>query len=246
MSSIPLALQMWSVRDDFNKDFSATVEKVAAIGYPAVELAGYGNLSARDAAAAVREAGLRVTGMHVGLARLQAGLDEVLAEAALFDSPFVTCPSFGKNKLQTAKDCAALGETLNSIGAAVRQTGRRFAYHNHDDEFKMVEGRLVMDWMLDAAEPRNLEMELDVYWSTVAGVDTPAWLRRAGRRTTQIHLKDAKELGASGIVDFPAILQAATSIGAVEIFIIEQEEYSHEPLESVRICLETFRAWAGA
>jgi sugar phosphate isomerase/epimerase len=246
MSSIPVALQMWSVRDDFNTDFAATVKKVAAIGYPAVELAGYGNLSAADAAAALREAGLRVVGMHVGLDRLQTDLDAVLSEARLFESPFITCPYYDKSKFKTAKDGAALGGILNGIGAAVRGAGLRFAYHNHDGEFQKIEGRFVMDWILDAADPRNLEMELDVYWSTVAGADTPAWLRQAGRRTTQIHLKDVEELGASGKVDFPAILQAVAGIGAAEVFIIEQEKYNHAPLESVRLSLEAFRSWSGA
>lgn len=225
------------------EDFSTTAQAIADIGYRSVELAGYGNLSASDAAIALKNAGLTVVGMHAGIDRLRNELGEVLCEAELFHSPFITCSSYPKDVLQTPEQCEDAGQELNQIGALVRERGRRFAFHNHGLEFENLESRPRIDWMLRAAEPRNLEMELDVYWSTLAGVDTVGWLRQHGSRITQVHLKDEKELGASGRVHFPAILATLSEIGANPSLIIEQEEYSYAPLESARLCLQTLQGW---
>lgn len=243
MSKLPLALQMYTLRDAMREDFAQTARDIAEIGFKAVELAGYGNLTAQEAAGALREAGLQVTGMHAPIERLREDPGAVLAEAELFDSPFITCPSFPRDALQTAAHCEVAGEELERIGALVRQSGRRFAFHNHGFDFEKVEGRARIDWVLGASEPRNLEVELDVYWSTLAGEDTVRWLRRNGGRVTQIHLKDEKELGASGLIDFPTLLVAIEEIGAVESFIYEQEHYSFPPLESVRQAVRILREW---
>ncbi len=243
MNPLPLALQMYTLRDAMREDFAGTAQRIADIGYTAVELAGYGNLTATEAAAALKNAGLKAAGMHVGIERLRTEPEAVLAEAELFDSPFITCPAYPRDHLKTAAQCEAAGEELNRIGAQVRRGGRRFAFHNHGVEFEEVDDRLRIDWMLRAAEPRNLEMELDVYWSDFSGADTVRWLRENGARVTQIHLKDKKELGASGKIDFPALLAVLEEIGAVERYIYEQEEYSSTPWDGIRQALDTLRGW---
>jgi sugar phosphate isomerase/epimerase len=243
MNTLPLALQMYTLRDAMNADFARTARDIAEIGFTAVELAGYGNLTATEAAAALKEAGLRVTGMHASIGRLREDPGAVLAEAELFDSPFITCSAYPKDALQSGAQCEVAGEELDRIGALVRSSGRRFAFHNHGFDFEMVDGRLRIDWMLRASEARNLEMELDVYWSTAAGVDTVRWLRSNGARITQVHLKDEKELGASGLVDFPALFRVFEEIGAVESYIYEQEHYSFPPLDCARRAIEALRGW---
>lgn len=234
---------MWTLREMMNQDFAATARAITDIGYTSVELAGYGNLDAEGAAAALRSAGLTVVGMHAVIERLREDLSGVLRDAELFGSPFITCPSYPRDHLQTAAQCEAAGRELDQIGAAVRKAGYRFAFHNHDIEFREVEGQLRIDLMLGAAAPENLEMELDVHWSTDAGVDTVRWLQVNGRRVTQVHLKDEKELGASDRVDFPGILATLRRIGAVQSYIIEQEEYSSTPLEGARLSLAAWENW---
>jgi sugar phosphate isomerase/epimerase len=83
MKTPPIALQLWSVRHDIQRDFAATVREVASLGYDGVELAGYGNLDAAGAKAALASAGLRVAGLHVGAPRLRGDMDAVIGEALL-------------------------------------------------------------------------------------------------------------------------------------------------------------------
>jgi sugar phosphate isomerase/epimerase len=252
MRKVPVSLQLWSVRDAIADDFAATVKKVAAMGYTGVELAGYGKLDAAGAQAALKSAGLRASGMHVGLEGLQGGLDKVIAEAKGFGAGHVTCPSWDGEKLKTKAGCEAAGAELNRIGAALRAEGIRFSFHNHGGEFALVEGRFALDWMLDSAEPRNLSSQLDLYWVYYAGVDPAAYLRQLGRRVSLVHVKDGmgkagkqSELG-TGKVDYTAIFEALDGVGAVDWLVVEQEEYNFDPLVSLEKDFQQLKAWGRA
>jgi len=242
MNKIPLSLQLYSLRDDTKLDFAATVAAVAQIGYTGVELAGYGNLDAPAAKAALDTAGLRVSGMHVGIAALRADLNKCLAEALLFGTRHVICPHWPPALYHSGAACTRIGEELGAIGATLRAHGLQLSFHNHAAELATVDGRRVFDWLLDAAAPRDLGCEADVYWLHVAGKNPAAFLREQGRRVHLIHLKDETELGL-GPVDFAAVFAAVEAVGATEWYVVEQEKYNHAPLESVRLCFEQLKRW---
>jgi len=250
MNTPPASLQLWSVRDEMKKDFAAAMKAVAEIGYPYVETAGYGNTDAEGAKSAIDAAGLKVSGMHVGINRLRDELAEVVAEAKRFGASHVTCPSWPKEDYATAAGCIKVGEELNQVGARLRDEGLKFSFHNHGAEFAVVEGRYVFDWMLDASESRNLGCQLDIYWAVRPGGDPVQFIREHGRRVTQLHFKDGDmnrqtELGR-GEVDYKGIIEVSEAIGACDFYIVEQEEYNFEPMESVRLCFEQLKAWGRA
>ncbi len=245
MSKIPVALQLWSLRDDQKKDFAATVAAVARIGYTGVELAGTGNLDAKGAKAALDAAGLRVAGMHVGMGALTADLDAVVNDVLLFGTRHVVCPSWPVAQFTSAAACQRIGERLSEIGATFRSFGIQFGFHNHAAELTVIDGRTVFDWMLSAAAPRDLAAEVDVYWVHKGGQSPGKVLRDFGARCRLVHLKDEKELGL-GPVDFAEVFAEVDAIGAAEWFIVEQEAYNHAPLESVRLCFEQLKAWGRA
>lgn len=237
-----IALQLWSVRDEFRRDFAGTVTAVARMGYPAVELAGYGNLDAKSAAEAVKAAGLRVSGMHVGLPALRANPEQIAIDAHGFGARDVTCPFVSPVLLGSADACRRLGEELGRIGAVLRAYGLRFSFHNHAHELALIDGRRALDWMLDAAAPQDLAWQADVFFLQTSGCNPSACLRAVGRRVPLVHLKDEYELG-QGPVDFPALFETIDQLGAAEWLIVEQEKYHHSPMESVRLNLEQLRRW---
>ena len=241
----PLALQLWSLRDRTKTDFAGTVAEVAKIGYAGVETAGFGNLDAQGAAAALKAAGLKVAGMHVGIDALKTNLNKCISDAHLLGAKHVTCPGWPLDHFISGAACAGIGRELASIGAAFRVHGIQFAFHNHAAELAIVDGRRVFDWMLDAAAPRDLACQADVYWVQVGGKDPAEFIREQGRRIRTVHLKDEKEIG-SGPVDFPSVFKALDDIGAVEWGIVEVEEYNYEPLESCRRSFEQLHAWGRA
>jgi sugar phosphate isomerase/epimerase len=241
----PVALQLWSVRDDVKRDFSATAAAVAEIGYAGVELAGYGNLDAKGAKAALDAAGLKVAGMHVGYASLAGDPSAVISDALLLGCRHVVCPWWPPGHFVSSSACERIGEQLGAVGRELRAFGIRFGFHNHDSEFRIFDGRPAFDWMLGAAEPRDLFAEVDVYWADHAGYSPATFIRDHGSRVALVHLKDEKELGA-GPVDFEQVFAATDSVGAVDWFVVEQEEYSHAPIKSVRICFEQMKRWERA
>ncbi len=242
MKKIPLSLQLYSVRGDTSTDFAGTVAAVAKMGYTGVELAGYGNLDAKGAKAAIDATGLKVSGMHAGIDAMRNDFDRVVNEAMYFGTREVICPWWHPQQYLSASACQRVGEELGQIGAALRAFGIRLSFHNHASELKVVEGRTALDWILSAAAPRDLSAELDVYWAHVGGCAPEKFLRDHGTRVRLIHLKDEKELGL-GPVDFTKVFAAAESVGAVEWYVVEQEQYNHAPLESVRRCYEQLKQW---
>ena len=245
MSPIPVSLQLWSIRDHVKTDFAATMAHVARLGYHGVETAGYGNLTAADAAKAVADAGLRCSGMHVRIEAMRADLSQVLADAVLFGTTDIICPCFTWSLLKTTSHFIALGEELDALGARMRAYGFRLHYHNHAHEIARHDGRLGFDWLLDAARPANLGCEADVYWVLKGGYDPAAFLHEQGRRIELLHLKDDAELGTGG-VDFAPIFKAIDTIGALRWQVVEIERYNHDPMESARISLEKLREWGRA
>jgi sugar phosphate isomerase/epimerase len=239
---IPVSLQLYSLREATKADFAATVAEVAKMGYTGVETAGYGNLDATAAAKAVKGAGLACSGMHVGIGALRADLSKVVEEALLFETRHVICPYFPRSLFHSAAACAAIGAELDAIGARLRGFGLQFHYHNHGFELATVEGRPGFDWLLDAAAPQNLLCQADVYWVQVGGKDPAAFIREQGRRIQLLHLKDEKEIG-TGPVNFPEVFAAVQSIGALQWYVVEVEQYNAAPIDSVRQSLDQLKRW---
>ena len=88
MAKIPLAVQLFTVRDLTKTDFVGTVQQIAKLGYSGVELAGYGNLtSAKEVKKTLADSGLKIAGNHVGVQQLETSLASILTRM----SYWVTC-----------------------------------------------------------------------------------------------------------------------------------------------------------
>ena len=242
---IPVALQLWSLRDDCARDFAGTVAAVAGMGYSGVELAGYGKLDAKSAKAAIESAGLKVAGMHFPIQAFNDDIDKIVGEALLIGSPNVTCAWWPDTHFVSPEACQDIGQRLNAIGSMIRAYGLRFSYHNHGGELRRLGGQTALEWMLGASEPRNVAAEVDVYWANFGGVPPGTLLRDLGSRCTLVHLKDSREIGR-GPVDFQDVFSAVDSVGSAEWLIVEIDEYSRPPLESVKECIDKLREWGRA
>jgi sugar phosphate isomerase/epimerase len=243
---IPISLQLWSVRDDFKKDFAGTVAQVAKFGYQGVELAGTGNLTVKEVKKVLDDLGLKVSGSHTGLEPLTTKFEQTVEEMKLLQNKDVIVPWAPSENFASVASCLAFGEKLGELGAKLRAAGLRLSYHNHAQEYALVEGRPALEWMLEASAPRDVSAEVDVYWAFVGGVDPVRAITRLGARARLLHLKDGAdnkqtELGR-GKVNFPAIFDVAEKNGLTEWYVVEQEQYNFAPLESVRLCLEYLRS----
>lgn len=244
MHRVPVALQLWSVKEAVAIDFAAAAARVAKLGFAGVELAGYGKLDALGAKAALDAAGLRVAGMHINPAKL-GEINPIIDDALTLGTKHVTCAFWPRTLYVSPAACERIGERLAEFGANLRAAGLRFSFHNHDAELAVLNGRTVLDWLLGAAAPRDLAMEPDVFWLHHAGYDPARFLREQGTRCPLIHLRDQAEIGA-GPVDYPAVFAAIDAVASAEWLIVEQDRFNHEPFESLRRGMAQLVEWGRA
>ena len=254
MPTLPIACQLYTVRQLTQQDFAGTIREVAGIGFRAVELAGYGNLtSAGEVRKVLDDHGMAVVASHANLDALEKGLPRLLDDAATLGSPAIVLSFLPEGRRKDADGWKAAAFLLNQVGQACRDRGVELAYHHHHFEFQKFDGVFGLEILWRNTESAFLKAELDTFWLRYAGIDPVKYINRLGSRTTLIHLKDLRpgqptrfgEIG-TGILDFPAILTATQRAG-VRWGIVEQDStYERPPLESLRISFEHLSRLGGA
>ncbi len=244
----PVALQLYTVRDLAGKDFTGTLEQVAKIGYDGVEFAGYGGLTAKEMKRHLGDLGLKCAGTHEGFERLDKNLNEVIDYNREIGNTFLVCPSMpGEWRDKGADGFRAFGGQMNIIGEQVKKAGMWLCYHNHDFEFKRENGKLLIDSLFEAADPKLVGAEVDVYWVQYAGEDPVAFIRRHASRCPLVHMKDMAndtDRGfapvGTGILDTRGII-AAASEAKVEWYIVEQDSAKRPILGEIETSVKNMR-----
>lgn len=243
MAKLPISVQLYTVRNLMQKDFAGTIREVANIGYTAVELAGFGQHSASEVKKICSDAGVVISGAHVGIEALEADVNKALDEQAAVGNRNVIVPYLG-DKYRNAAGYKNVGSVLNKVGAECQKRAMELAYHNHSFEFEKFDGQTGFDILYNNSDPKLVKAELDVYWLAHGGKDPVEVINRFGPRTLVLHLKDMAAgperkfapVGA-GILDFEAILVAAAKHG-VQFGAVEQDDcYGVNPLDAIKMSL---------
>ena len=239
-----VALELYTVRDETKRDFEGTLRQVAQMGYAGVEFAGYGDLAAQAMAGLLAETGLKVAGTHVGLDGLTGEkFDASISYCRSIGCPVMVLPSLAQ-EWRTLDGIHALGPLLNRIGRRCHDEGIDFGYHNHDFEFASVQGRTLLEHLLEITNPDLVKIELDIYWTAYAGHDPLTLLDKLGERVALVHFKDMAadrsmtEVG-KGILDMKNITAFVQQHGIWAV--VEHDHPTLPSLESARISVEYFR-----
>jgi sugar phosphate isomerase/epimerase len=202
-----VGVQLYSVRDQMAKDFTATLERVASIGYREVEFAGYFDNTPEQVRALLDRLGLTSPSTHVGLADLNRDLPGAIRSAKTVGQRYITIPAVDEAFAGGTLDLAfwqAKAADFNRIGTAVKAEGLQLAYHNHSFEFvPLAGGKTGWDVLLEETDPETVKFELDLLWATFAGQDPVAMFQRHPGRYPLWHVKDIKGL-AEGKAAVPA------------------------------------------
>ncbi|MEO0586327.1 MAG: TIM barrel protein [Planctomycetota bacterium] len=244
--SLPIALQMYTVRDAMADDPDAGFAKVAEAGYECVELAGSYGLTAAALKTLLDKHGLTALGAHVGYAGDPDALAPAVADAKTLGVDFLAQPFWPQER----RSAAGYAEVVAAAEAAsAAHPDIRFGYHNHDFEFETVDGgRTAYHVLFDGTA---LLAQMDVAWVCVGGHDPLAWLDRLKGRVPALHMKDAKykngqpqlcEAG-TGDVDLPALAKAAPA-ACVEYLVVEQDNswIDNDPVKSAKISLDYLKS----
>jgi sugar phosphate isomerase/epimerase len=247
MSKPRVALQMYTVRDECEKDFLGTYRAVAKLGYPGVQPAGTGGLAAADFKKALDDLGLALAGAHTSLEAL-ANDSEIEYYLAL-GTPDVVVAALPRALWGDKDGFLKAADLMNKIGARCKRLGARLSYHNHAFEFAKFDGQYALDIMLAACDPDLVKWEPDVYWVKYGGEDPAAFINKYSGRTPLVHLKDMTADGSrtfaevgEGTVDFPPIFAAAEASGA-EWYIVEQDRSTRPSLEAAVLSLKHLNEW---
>ena len=254
--SIPVGLELYSVRDGLQKDPPGTVRAVAQMGYQVVEFYGpyfdWSEAQAKDMRKLMDDLGIHCYSTHNDEGNFGAGkIEHTKALNLILGSRYVVQAwSDPKPDLEGWK---ALANQLNAASDALAPAGLKVGYHNHDAEWKPVGGKRPIEILAANTKP-SVMLQLDVGTCLEAGADPVAWIQANPGRIRSIHCKDwssdpnvgYKTLLGEGKADWKGIFHAAESVGGVEYYLIEQEGSRFSELETAKRCLEAFRKTHGA
>jgi len=247
MKQIPIALQLYSVRDDCARDLPGTVKAVAETGYEGVEFAGYYGRSAKELRAMVDDVGLKVAGTHIGLDSLLGDEFERTVEFnATMGNRFLIVPGLAEERRNSIAAWQKTAELFNQLAAKAKSRGMKVGYHNHWVEFQPMEGQVPWDVFFGATVP-DVVMQIDLGNAMHGGAKPVPYLEKYPGRATTVHLKEYakgndKAVIGEGDVRWEDVFRLCETVGGTEWYIVEQESYAYPPLECVARCLRNLRA----
>ncbi|GEM_PF-99265 len=236
-------IQMYSLRDETERDFLGTLEKVAAIGYEAAEIVDYYNVPARQLRGKAQGLGLELPSTVVSLnfkelEKLEKDLAKDAEYAAEMGARYVVTPWIPIPEAPRKEDVTYLADLLHRCSDVVKKAGMEYVLHHHELELKSVQGKPILDWLIELLPADKLQIELDLGWIYMAGYDPADYLRRYKGRVPLVHLKDFQkgrkdaELG-SGVVGYERLLKELEPAG-VRYMFVEQEQVPKSSLDSAK------------
>jgi sugar phosphate isomerase/epimerase len=247
--AIPLGLELYSVRHELQKDLMGTVRGVAHMGYQCVEFYGpyyhWTTAYARQVRAELDELGLRCYSTHNGLNSFTPeGLGKAMDLNNTLGASYIVLASPGE--LSDLDGYKRVAETLNRANDTMKRQGLHAGYHNHDAEWRPIDGQKPME-VLSAALNKDIMLQLDLGTCLEAGSDPVAWINHNPGRIRSMHVKDwspqrgYKVLTGEGIAPWEKIFAAAETTGGIEFYLIEQEGSDYPEMETAEKCLAAFR-----
>ena len=251
-----IGLQLYTVRDAMAQDPAGTLARLAKIGYTSVEGATYPGsqqfygMTPTAFAAQLKQNGLSMPSSHYRLGEEQQNgapvpgtmlheWDRAVDDAAAAGVKYMVCAWLAPTERGTLDHYQYLAEQLNKAGERCHKAGLQLCYHNHDFEFEAQNGKLPYDLLLNATDPKLVQLELDMYWVTKAGHDPLALFKQHPGRFPLWHVKDMAKAAphtftevGSGSIDFKKIFAHAQQAG-LKYFFVEQDTTPGSPFESV-------------
>ncbi len=251
LASIPVGLELYSVREELKLDPFAAVRAVAQIGYECVEFyAPYFDWTESDTKQMKKlmdDLGIRCFSTHNDESHLQPGsLERARDRNIILGCKYLVLSSSAEKT--TLDAWKGLADSLNLIADQLEPFGLRVGCHNHQVEFRPIQGQRPIE-VLAKNTKASIMLQLDIGTCIEAGSDPVAWIKSNPGRIHSIHCKDwspeagkgYKVLLGEGVADWKAIFAAAESVGGVEYYLVEQEGSRLSEIETAKACLKTFR-----
>jgi len=244
----PIALQLWTVRDQIEKDMITTLKRLKEIGYNHVETAFWpDHITLQQGATALKEAGLQVCSIHCEINDLNQWLE--LSEAYQCDT-LIWHGWPEDSRYQSEQGIQQLADLYNQAFDFADKNGLKFGLHNHWWEFMNSHDQYPLAKLQPQLHP-EIFFEIDTYWAKVAGQDPAEIVGKLGARAQYLHIKDGPTkytealnqdkpdpmvAVGQGTQDFPSIVEAAN--GNTQWMIVEMDLVETDVFEAIDSSLQ--------
>ena len=249
--SIPVGLELYSVRNELTKDMEGTVRAVAKMGYQCVEFYGpyfeWTETQTKQYRKLIDDLGIKCYSTHNDQKNFNAeNINKARDMNLILGTKYVVMASA---KVEPTVDgWKKLADTLNSAADTLAPSGLKPGYHNHQPEWVKMGDTFPLEVLAKNTKP-SVMMQLDVGTCLESGRDPVAWIKANPGRIHSIHCKDwssdpdkgYKVLFGEGKADWKGIFALAESVGGIEYYLVEQEGSRFPELDTAKKCLETFR-----
>ena len=252
----PIGLQLYTLRDQLEKDVTDTIRQLAAIGYRDVEIYSLYGKAPAEFSKILKDNGITASSGHYLLPSLKTNWEKQLEDAKILGLRYMVLAILDANDRQSFDDFKRLAELLNKTGEATKKAGIQFCYHNHNFEFTKYGDTTAYEYLLKTLDPNLVKFEMDCFWVTHAGQDPVSYFKEYPGRFPLLHIKDMKdkpaptqELDAKmglfapvghGTIDWTRIFKAARE-GGMEHYYVEQDYCEQPPLEAVKMSYDFLR-----
>ena len=240
---IPIAVQVYSVRDAAQKDLAATLESIAKMGYNGVEFAGYYGKDPKDIRKMLDDNGLKCSGTHTGIGEFRGDRFEKTAEIhKTLGTKFMIVPGGIDRELHDVERSKRMAEEFNKLAEKAKPFGLSIGYHAHGGDAKLIEGIPAWERLFDATDPAVI-MQMDIGNYMAAGGDPYKMIEKFKGRSKTVHLKEAGQgnpIIGSGDVDWKRSFELCETVGGTEWYVVE-DEAGPEGFDRIAKCLAALR-----
>ncbi len=252
-----LGVGLFTVPKLLNEDFAGTLKMLSRIGYKEVEFfgpysfstkadiegwkgaaaalgfdgSGFFGHSIEDVKKILADNGLTAPSMHTSLNTLKENMNELAAAANAIGAKYLVLPSAATPpNLDGYKKQA---DEYNAIGAAAAKHGLHFAYHNHGNGLKEMNGKIPMELILESTDPKTVFFQMDLFWTVAGGIDPVAFFKKYPGRYRLLHIKDmSKDVRFSGdggdmqqwMALFPYLTDAGSGVLTLKAILAQAQQ----------------------
>ncbi len=247
---LPVGLQLYTVRDQLQRDFAGTLRKVAAIGYKQVEFAGFDNETMPQIKRLLDADGLVAPSGHFGYGQVSTGLPALIKQVKQLGFSYIVMPGLPSEMRGSVEAYKRASDFMNKAGRTCKRAGLQFAYHNHSHDFEIVEGKVAYNVMLKHTDPDLVQFEMDCFWVVRAGHDPVHYMNKYPGRFPLLHVKgerwhlkpsptartprNAYAPVGKGVIDWKRIFKAAKR-GGLKHYYVEEDLCVLPPFQAIRL-----------
>lgn len=247
--SFGLALQLYTIRDFLKtkEDVPVSLKKVSDTGFKYIELAGYADgkfygYEPAEFKKLVNDLGMEILSSHTQVEAQGITLEnakKMAEDHAKLKVKYCLQPWVVEEARKTIASYQKMAADWNKVGGIMKENGIQFGYHNHNFEFDTVDGKVpYIDVFMKELDKDLVTMELDLFWTTKAGINPVDLFKKYPGRFQLFHMKDmythekpfyttvgVKDFApvGEGVINFREIL-ASRELAGNKYLVVEQDQ----------------------